>query len=440
MREIKKTQIEEYFAHNEVAAIGVTLRNTDDTCLASQDFFLPRFKEIIDCIRERTRAPLILGGSGFSVMPEAILSYCDLELGIWGEGEYALPLLVGKIISNQDYRDIPGLVYRGEEGFRRNPPHYLGLGGIAAPRRDTVDNLRYLLQGGMGNVEAKRGCPKSCIYCADPAGKGRQLRLRSPESVADEIEALVWAGIDHFHFCDSEFNLPPSHAEEVCLKMVERRLGERVRWYAYASPLPFTDELATLLKKAGCAGINFGVDSGCNDILRALGRDFTVEDLEQTARICHRQGIVFMYDLLLGGPGETRQSIKETVDTMKRLSPSRVGAFLGVRIFPQTRLAEMVREQGPMAENPNLYGAVVGNENFFAPIFYLSSGIGAEAADYLSGLIGDDERFFFGSGEASDKNYNYNDNTALVNAIRDGYRGAFWDILRRIANSGRGTN
>ncbi|TET37364.1 MAG: radical SAM protein [Dehalococcoidia bacterium] len=427
-------EIDRYFSRNSVSAIAITLRNSDDTHFAGRDFFLPRFKEIIDRLKERTPSPLILGGAGFSIMPEAILEYCGLDLGIWGEGEYSLPLLVGKIVAGEDYYDVPGLVYRGEKGFRRNPPYYLNLKNMSSPERSAVDNRRYFAEGGMGSIEAKRGCPKGCIYCADPLGKGRRVRCRSPRGVVDEIESLLEMGIDHLHFCDSEFNFPPAHAEAVCLEIIRRGLGPKLRWYAYCSPVPFSEELAILFEKAGCAGINFGVDSGTDFMLRSLGRDFNVEDLGRTARICHRQGIVFMYDLLLGGPGETRDSLRETIETMKRLSPSRVGASMGVRVFPRTKMAALVRKQGPMVENPNLHGAV--DEKFLAPIFYLSSALGDDAPRYLASLVADDERFFSSFAQAAERNYNYNENLVLVEAIKNGYRGAFWDILRRLAEKG----
>jgi len=429
-------EIDRYFASNvsyNVFAVALTLRNTDDTHFAGQDFFVPRFKEIADRLKSHTPAPLILGGSGFSIMPEAILEYCGLNMGIWGEGEYSLALLLRKMVAGEDYYDVPGLIYRAEEGFRRNPPRYLNLNGMPPSERNTVDNRRYFAEGGMGSIETKRGCSKRCIYCADPLGKGRRIRLRSPMSVGDEIEALLEMGIDHLHFCDSEFNLPPSHAEAICHEIIGRGLGSKVRWYAYCSPAPFTDETALLFEKAGCAGINFGVDSASDRMLRTLGRDFTVEDLESTADICHRQGIVFMYDLLLGGPGEAKGSLRETIETMKRLSPTRVGASLGIRVFPGTRLAALVRKEGPIAKNPNLHGAADENENFFSPVFYLSSALGEGAQQYLGRLIAGDERFFTAFAEAGDQNYNYNQNELLVQAIRDGYRGAFWDILRRLA-------
>ncbi len=424
-------EIDRYFASNSVSAIAITLRNTDDTCFATQDFFVPRLEEMIDYLRAHTSAPLILGGSGFSIMPEAILQYCGLDLGIWGDGEYSLPLLLRKIVAGEDYHGLPGLVYRVAKGFHRNPPKYLDLKNMPTPERNAVDNRRYFLEGGMGSIEAKRGCPKRCIYCADPLAKGGRVRCRSPRSVVDEIEALLKMGIDHFHFCDSEFNFPPAHAQEICLEIVSRGLGSKVRWYAYCSPAPFSEELAVLFEKAGCAGIDFGVDSANDQMLRTLGRDFTVEDLARTAQLCHRQGIVFMYDLLLGGPGETSDSLRETIETMKRLSPSSVGASLGVRIFPETALAAMVRKQGPMEQNPNLQGA--RDEKFFVPVFYLSSVLGEDAPGYLASLIAGDERFLSNFPDAGNRNYNYNENITLMQAIRDGYRGAFWDILRRLA-------
>ncbi len=424
--------VDDYFSHNGVLAVGVTLRNTDDACFGSQGSFIPGLKEIIDLLKTRTSAPLILGGVGFSTMPEAVLDYCGLNIGIWGEGEHSFPLLLTRMAANEDYWDVPALVYRSEKGFRRNPAVYLDLSQLPTPARKTVDNVRYFAEGGMGNLESKRGCNKSCIYCADPAGRGKKLRLRSPQCVVDEIESLLEMDIDHLYFCDSEFNLPSSHAQEVCLEIINRGLGTRLRWYAYASPVPFSEELAVLFRKSGCAGVDFGADSGNDRMLRTLGRDFTVEDLKQTAILCHKQGIVFMYDLLLGGPGETRDSLRETIETMKRLSPDRVGAALGVRIFPQTKLAKTVLRQGPLTGNPNLQGAVHGNDRLFDPIFYLSSALGPDADEYLAELVGGDERFLLGSRNVDSKNYNYNENEVLVDAIKAGYRGAFWDILRRI--------
>jgi radical SAM superfamily enzyme YgiQ (UPF0313 family) len=308
----------------------------------------------------------------------------------------------------------------------------MDLTRLPRQERTLVDNRLYFRQGGMGAIETKRGCDRHCIYCADPLAKGRRVRQKLPEDVADELEVLLSQGVDHIHLCDSEFNIPYAHAVAVCWEILHRGLGERLRWYVYASPKPFTRELAVLMRRAGCAGICFGVDSGCQQMLEVLGRDFSPEDLRQTARLCHGEGIPFMYDLLLGGPGETYESMAETVALMKEVGPSRVGMSLGVRIYPGTALAHMVRREGKLTSNPNLKGDVEGNARFLEPIFYLSQEIGAAPGEALRHLVGGDRRFFLGSRDEIDQNYNYNDNSILVEAIRQGYRGAFWDILRRL--------
>jgi radical SAM superfamily enzyme YgiQ (UPF0313 family) len=418
-----------------VLAVAISFRNTDDCSFATQRSFFPQIKSIVDLLKANTGAPLILGGVGFSIMPEAVLDYCGLDLGIRGEGERSLPLLLSRMAKGENFHDIPGLLYRVEGRLRSNPPQFLDLTKASTPRRSFIDNPRYFQEGGMGCLETKRGCAQGCIYCADPLSKGNTIRLRSPKSVADEVQALVDQGIDHIHTCDSEFNLPEEHAKEVCREIVSRRLGEKVKWYAYASPAPFSQELASLFKRAGGVGINFGADSACDRLLKTLGRDFSVEDLRRTARICRETGIVCMYDLLLGAPGETRESLGETIETLKDISPDRIGASLGVRIYDRTKLAEVVRREGPLRNNPNLHGITEGNDDFSAPIFYLSKYLGDDAAEYLSQLVGQDERFFLHTPQAGDKNYNYDDNTTLIEAIGKGYRGAFWDILRRLPQS-----
>lgn len=427
-----RRSIDEYFEGGYVDAVGISIRNIDDCYFLSQDFMIPKIKEIINHIRTRTDSPLILGGVGFSTMPEKILEYCGVGLGIWGDGEWALPILLERIEHQDDFSHIPGLVYKTGRGYRRNPPGFPDLDDLPLSSRKAVDNVRYFEEGGMGAIETKRGCGQSCIYCADPLSKGRGYRLRSPRLVVDEMEVLLRKGINYLHLCDSEFNLPYGHAIEICKEMISRGIGEKVYWYAYMSPAPFSEELASLMVKAGCMGVDFGVDHGNDVMLKRLGRSFTKEDIVNTAKVCHQHGIAFMYDLLLGGPGETQDTVRETIDLMKDINPSRVGVSTGIRIYPNTHLSKIVLREGVSENNEALYGAVVGNDGFFKPIFYISSGVGEDLVPYVAGLVRQDERFFLGTKEDVGDNYNYSDNSILVEAIRSGHRGAFWDILRKI--------
>ena len=190
------------------------------------------------------------------------------------------------------------------------------------------------------------------------------------------------------------------------------------------------------MRRAGCVGINFGVDSGCDRMLAALGRNYTRQAIREAVLACRREGIVVMLDLLVGAPGEDENSLRETVEFIRRVGPDRAGAAVGVRLYPATPLAAQVVREGPLQHNPNLRGHVHGNENLLRPVFYVQDRLGPDPVGLLAEIVGDDERFFLPTG-ADRRDYNYNDNAVLEGAIRAGYRGAFWDILRRLVEDRR---
>jgi radical SAM superfamily enzyme YgiQ (UPF0313 family) len=291
--------------------------------------------------------------------------------------------------------------------------------------RTWVDNARYFRWGGQAGIETKRGCPGLCTYCADPLAKGHHTRLRPPNAVVDELECLLGQGIDHIHTCDSEFNLPPAHALEICEEIVRRRLGDKLRWYAYCAPSPFTRELCQAMRDAGCVGINFGADHGDEGMLQRLGRAHVPEDVVRATHLCREAGMVVMLDLLLGSPGETRQSLRQAIECMNRAAPDRVGISAGLRVYPGTTLEQSV---APSSSEP---GLSMGPEPA-QPRFYMEPAVAPFCFSLLDDLIGGDRRFLFFDPAKPDRNYNYNANQRLSDAIADGYRGAYWDILRRM--------
>lgn len=423
--------IASHFRHHQPVLVGLTLRNTDDCYLASRYSCLPDAREVVALLRRHTEAPIVVGGCGFSIMPAPLLVELGADFGLAGDGEEGLPRLVEALARGQDPRSLPGLVYSADGAVRCNPPQPADLAKLNLSPRGFLDNLRYWREGGQGGFESKRGCPGSCIYCADPVAKGRQVRLRSPRDVAQEIANLAAQGVVHLHTCDAEFNLPPDHALAVCDELIASRLADRVHWWAYCAPEAFDKELALQMKRAGCIGIDFGADHGCDEQLARLGRDHRVEDLERVACLCHQHDLVFMFDLLLGAPGETRETVRQTIELMQRLEPSRVGLSVGVRVYPGTPLATQVI-RGPLAQQPGLVGELENNENLTRPVFYVSPAVSPDLSAYLAELIAGDQRFFCPDPAAELTDYNYRENRVLVEAIAAGHRGAYWDILRRL--------
>jgi radical SAM superfamily enzyme YgiQ (UPF0313 family) len=424
------------------AVIGVTIRNIDDCYFSGQAFFLPEIKEIITSLRQVSEAPVVLGGVGFSTAPAAVLEFCGADFGIAGEGERTFVELLRALGRRPDFSRLPNLVYRENGAIRQNPAVPVDLTQLPLRRRALVDNGLYFRKGGQAGFETKRGCRMECVYCADPIAQGRAVRLLPPKAAAAELSALVAQGIDHFHTCDSEFNLPPEHAVAVCQAILETGLGEQIRWYAYCAPTPFDDAMAGLFRRAGCAGIDFGADSGSEEMLRRLGRHFTPTDLVRTAQVCHRHNIPFMYDLLLGGPGETPETIRETIDLMRRVEPDCVGLSLGMRVYPGTPIAGLIQGQDGLASHPDMHGAKHDNPHLLRPVFYLSPQVGKGLMVQVRELVAGDSRFFLPEKAPENRNYNYSDNAVLVGAIARGARGAYWNILRQLAKrqSGAGAD
>jgi radical SAM superfamily enzyme YgiQ (UPF0313 family) len=412
--------------------VAITVRNVDDSYFASRDFCLEDTKRIVRVVKKNTDSPVVLGGVGFSLFPLAATRHCGAEFGIQGEGEIPLSWLASRIRKGESFEDIPGLIYGNDGMYVANPPYRHDLRAVSLWKRRLVDNRRYHEEGGMVGFETKRGCSKRCTYCADPVAKGRTVITKPPRDVVRELRELLDQGVTHFHTCDSEFNVPASHAEEVCREIIRSGIADKIRWYAYANATPFSETLARLMRKAGCVGIDFSVDHTHPRMLEVLGKDFTAEDVLNTARLCRKHGFAFMFDLLVGAPGENKSTVRHLIQTMKRAEPSRVGLSIGVRLCPRTRLLSVVMREGMSPGNPNLFGAVEDNPDLLKPIFYLSSKLGDRPHEFVRELVGGDPRFFMGESGDAPENYNYNDNTALVKAIRGGYRGAFWDIMRRV--------
>lgn len=417
-------------------AIGVSVRNIDDAYFASQDFILDRTAAMMRRIREISNAPIVLGGVGFSAAPAEILAYTGADYGIAGEGEVAFAGLLDALRDGADrasLASIAGAVYRPDSNcVTVNTPRPANLAHIPASPRTFLDNKRYFTEGGQAGVETLRGCANTCVYCVDPLAKGRVTRVRPAQFILDEICDLLEQGIDVFHLCDCEFNLDIDHCWSVCEHLVSRQVVSRIRWYTYATPHPFSADLAVEMARAGCVGINFGVDHGDPGLLRRLGRSHGPDDIRAAAKACKAAGITTMFDLLLGSPGETRQSIGRAIDLMREVAPDRVGLSVGVRIYPYTSLASVVRSQGPMESNPNLHGTVMDNHDFLKPVFYIDQNVGTGIHQYVTELVAGDKRFLHADPAQIDGNYNYNNNSVLSNAIRDGARGAYWDILRKL--------
>ncbi|MBU2608409.1 MAG: radical SAM protein, partial [Chloroflexi bacterium] len=229
-----------------------------------------------------------------------------------------------------------------------------------------------------------------------------------------------------FHLCDSEFNQPIRHAKEVCQSIIRAGLGDRLRWYCYCSPVPFDHDLIRLMKQAGCAGINFGVDSLCDEQLLRLGRGHSTSDIKQLVSLLQDDEINYLFDLLVGGPGETEETVKTTIERVRELDIPLAGIASGVRIYPGTPLGKAIASG---AVKGRLYPETGQPDH--EPFFYVSPDLGDDISALIKELVAGDPRFLVLVSPEEERSYNYADDEALCNLIKEGARGAYWDIIRR---------
>jgi hypothetical protein len=202
--------------------------------------------------------------------------------------------------------------------------------------------------------------------------------------------------------------------------------------------VPFDADMARRMAQAGSVGINFTSDSASAAMLSVYGQPHRQKDLLAAIRHCREHGIAVMCDLLLGGPGETVESVTESIRFFQRAGPDCVGTALGLRLYPRTRIAAMVAEEGPLESNPSIRRHYEGAVDLLRPTFYISALLGECPARLVIDLIAGDQRFFEPQEERPHTeepnvhgDHNYNANQALLDAIRAGARGAYWDILQR---------
>jgi len=334
--------------------IALSLRNVDNVSYPNYISYIPFYEKVVQTMRRRSRAPIVLGGSGFSLLPGPLMKLLQADFGIVGEGESALAGLVEQIERNDC---PPGKII---EGYCESEAHHHDL---PQPDRSLFENENYLVRGGMGNIQTKRGCPFRCIYCTYPVIEGQQMRMRSPNSVCDEIEDLLHRGIDTIFVVDNTFNYPLRHAEQICEEIIRRRLA--IKWSCYANPGFVTEGLIERMMTAGCTGVEFGTDAANDIMLQNMGKGFTVADITRASSICREAAMPFCHSLLLGGPGETMDTVQETLNTINTLSPTAAIAMVGIRVFPKTALSDIAKNEG----------MITADEDFLKPVFYLAPAV-----------------------------------------------------------------
>lgn len=373
-------QVEEEIRDFNPDIVGVSVRNIDNQEMNSTIWYIPEVDEIIRTVKHSTDSPVVLGGAGFSIFPLECLDHFDVSLGIAGDGEIPFVELLDCLKKGNDPLSIPGVALRDRERAVLNPPRYgKEIETLPLPDRNCPDVLNYRSTpfeepAFVANIQSRRGCHMKCIYCSSPTIEGKRIRTRDPKSVARELEILEKDyGVRIAAFTDSLFNFPGEYTRNICEEILKRKLS--IRWLANINPRFHERELTQIMAKAGCVSVSIGNESGCDYMLERLGKGFSKSEIEDAVRDAHSSGIRVNCFMLLGGPGESWKSVRESIELMDELEPDSVRVTVGIRIFPRCGIYEIALKQGFISPGQNL----------LYPRFYIDP----EVSDWLYDLMVD---------------------------------------------------
>jgi radical SAM superfamily enzyme YgiQ (UPF0313 family) len=347
--------------------VGISLRNLDSSSYPLNTSYIDDYKTLVDAVRGLTDAPVVLGGAGFTIMPGTIMEFLGADVGVVGEGEMAFPWILERVAGAQPLTSTPQYSCQPVNGGVCVTPvariKQLDITGV--PMRGRFDVGTYYQRGGALNIQTKRGCYFECVFCSYPLIEGSKVRMRSAQAVVDEMQTLrEELQIRHWFFVDNIFNMPIRHCKEICEEIAARHLD--VEWSGYLNPKFIDEELCRLMAASGCRAVEFGTDSGAPRMIENLKKEFDVDDLRTASALCHKYGVKFCHSLIFGGPGETAETVNETIDLMDELQPTAVIALTGIRVLPGTGMVDIALRDGQIdADDSLLY-----------PKFYISPGLG----------------------------------------------------------------
>ena len=262
---------------------------------------------------------LVVGGPLPTVTPEPFLQYFDIV--VMGEGEQTM-LEIASLDQPNNLKKIRGLVFKEKDGndterivYTQPREMFNDIDSIPHPARELFDNyIRYYSDRGFEpttSIMTSRGCPFSCDFCSKPVF-GSTLRQRSPKNIISEITEALKLGYTRIYFQDDCFTISKSRLEEFCRLVLEE--GLVFNWECLSRVDGLDSKLATLMRKSGCVQIFFGLESGNDRILEIMKKQVTLSKGREAIRITRDAGIKTGAFFIIGYPGETNNTILDTIN------------------------------------------------------------------------------------------------------------------------------
>jgi radical SAM superfamily enzyme YgiQ (UPF0313 family) len=293
-------------------------------------------------------AVTVLGGSHGSFWDEnALNEYPALDIVVRQEGEVTFIELLQKLESQSSLKDVLGITYRDGDKIIRNAerPFIEDLDSLPFPAHHLLplENLKHNGQI-LFPLVSSRGCVFWCDFCSTVRMFGRGYRMRSAKNVVDEMQFVHDKyGVNQVTFYDDAFSVDRDRVLQICKELHDRKLD--MKWDCGTRVDMVDRELMTTMKKAGCIAVWLGVESGSELILGKMNKSIKLDQTRRAYKIANEVGLMRIANVVLGFPGETEQTAKETINFVKELNPDDVGFYVATP-YPGTPMYEQVIKNG----------------------------------------------------------------------------------------------
>lgn len=387
--------------------IAISLRNIDNTDALNPQGFMGHYKQLTDSLRGCSAAPIVLGGTGFTLFAPEIMRLLAADYGIIGEGE-RLALLLQALENGEDPAVIPGVVV-GEGPVSKPDP----WSRTVVRRFDSqAAHLNfYLRTGGMLNLQTKRGCPFRCVYCSYPYFEGRTIQCEPPEQIARTAMSLQEAGAKYIFITDSAFNADSD--QSLAVAKAFKKAGLSIPWGGFFAPVPVPSDYFMILAECGLKHVEFGTESLCDTVLAAYQKPFAKRHVFAAHQSANAAGLHVAHYFLLGGPGETEETLAESLSEMDRLEKTVLFIFNGMRIYPHTSLYEIALQEGQLSPEQSILEPV-----FFNPSSISLTDIALQVESHARGRM---HWIRAAGGEQTSE--------ILTRMYRRGHTGPLWEYL-----------
>lgn len=335
--------------NTQIAGFSATTPNVSDV-----DYFSRKIKIM------NPNIITVIGGPHCAGEPIATLKMCaGIDMLVRGEGEMTMLDIANRLPLNS----IGSLTYREPDGSitsNADRPLIESLDSLPFPARDLLEMNYYTrpsrfisrnLSLRTTHIFTARGCPYNCYYCAGPLiGQGR-LRYRSPQVVVAEMEELIEKySIEAIFFAEDMFLSSKKRALEMTTLFMERGIHKKIVWMAQISAAVATPELLAMMKKAGCAHVEYGFESGSQRVLDLMNKKASVERNKEVALFTRKSGLRFQGNFIVGYPGETEEDFNKTIAFIKQACPNNV-SFNIFMPLPGTEIYKKLKDEGRLFSN-----------------------------------------------------------------------------------------